>query len=102
MNKSVETEVNNTQVQRKCVSSMSHTLPGVLLLLSPELGLDIAVTHRQEEKQAMQMDGQITKIWVLLDKDSKVTMLKDTGANMYNNIIKHIGDFYTEVKTTVM
>lgn len=50
----------------------------------------------------MQMGGQITKIWVLLDKDSKVTMLKDTGANMHNNIIKHIGDFYTEVKTTVM
>lgn len=50
----------------------------------------------------MQTDGQITKIWVLLDKDSEITMLKDIVANLYNNIIEDIGNFCTEVKTAVL
>lgn len=57
--------------------------------------------HTQQKKQAIQTDAEITKISMLSDKDSKITMQRDTVAKM-SDMNKYMENFTREIETIII
>lgn len=58
--------------------------------------------HGQEKKPAIQTDVEIAKILTLPDKDSKITMQKDTVAKMCDNMNEDMANFTREIETIII